>query len=228
MSVAAQAISPRHRFERDLVEEVEAHLPTRFAGCQVHREVAVGRVIADAVALVWPQGEPRRPSMRLSQPFSVAESVALAMLRRHGAIQIDRLPALCGLQRPDLERGIWRDLVSQKLLKVRNGKLTLGRIWPTAVRVIAIEAKLTKWREALRQATEYRRFADFAYVALPESSSSQIAARERSAFYEAGIGLFIVNGHLRTLVRARRSREHDWRREFVVSRLVGETEAGRA
>jgi hypothetical protein len=212
-----------HRLESDLVAELAEHLPARFGGarrsCQIQREVIAGRAIADVVALVGRRGHSERSPL-FSRPLSARECVVLSVLRRHGATRSDRLPALCGLEASELRTGLWRDLVERNLLRLGpGGRVALHPLWPSSHRVFAIEAKLVRWRDALQQAIEYRRFADFAYVALPEASLRS-ALQEREVFKASGVGLLAVNGQVRTVVKASRSRDHDWRREFVLSRLA--------
>jgi hypothetical protein len=86
--------------------------------------------------------------------------------------------------------------------------------------LIAVEAKLLRWRDALAQAAAYRRYADEVYVALPEGFGAP-AIVSADLFRAAGVGLLIVSGNrLRQAVAATVSRDHDWRREFVYSRLT--------
>lgn len=51
---------------------------------------------------------------------------------------------------------------SEELLVVRRGVL------PKATRLVAVEAKLHRWRDAVRQAETYLAFANQSYVALPD------------------------------------------------------------
>src|SRR5579863_6294259 len=165
---------PAHRLESELVVELAEHLPARFRtrrrSCHIHREVVAGRAIADVVALVAALRHfDRAPLLR--RPLSTRESVVLSVLRRHGATRSDRLQGLCGLATKELRTGIWRNLLEQGVLRLGpGGRVALHPLWPTSHRIVAIEAKLARWRDALQQAVEYRRFADFAYVALPEAS----------------------------------------------------------
>lgn len=56
--------------------------------------------------------------------------------------------------------------------------------------VIAIEAKLKKWNEALLQAKRYKKYADFCYVALPEKTVKNVCLE---LFEENGIGILSVS-----------------------------------
>jgi hypothetical protein len=191
----------------------------------LHREVGVGRSIADIVAIVAPKKGPDTPEVLPA--LSVSESVALCRLRRHGPTSLGLLQTVCGISSRELKGALWTVLLTNELLRCGRGdRIALSRLWPQSLRVVAIEAKLTRWRDALAQAVEYRRFADDVYVALTESSA-QAAVRHRDEFRKAGVGLMSVNGRVRTLVRPAPSVDHDWRREFVLSRLLTASRAER-
>lgn len=55
----------------------------------------------------------------------------------------------------------------------------------------AFEAKLSRWREALQQATRARSFADYAYVVIPHASRFA-ALRYRQEFVRRGVGIVTV------------------------------------
>ena len=62
--------------------------------------------------------------------------------------------------------------------------------------VIAIEAKLCKWRIALQQAYRNRCFADKSYVLLPDTVA-QIASRYEYEFDRRGVGICCIqDGHI--------------------------------
>ena len=58
--------------------------------------------------------------------------------------------------------------------------------------IIAFEAKLRKWRQALHQAYRNLCFAHRSYVVLPEKTAL-IAARYEEEFLTRGVGLCYVN-----------------------------------
>lgn len=98
--------------------------------------------------------------------------------------------------------------------------LSAAAPWATVTVIVAIEAKLLRWREALTQAHEYRKYADLAFVALPPRTAKRAGANSEQ-FRAAGVGLLtVVDGALRVCIAPSRSRSHDWRREFVLSRVA--------
>lgn len=207
--------------EAHLVEFAQHLLPQFFApegaACFVEREVGVGRSIADLVLLI------RRPDLPWPalSTISVAESVILAALRQWGPTRIDLLEIRCGFERHGLRQGALKRLTkSGTLLRERGGRVTLAPEYVQGTKIVAIEAKLTKWRDALDQAVVYRRYADEAFVLLPAQNADP-AMRARADFEDAGVGLLVVDGgRIVTLFDAIASTKHDWRRDYVYFRLL--------
>lgn len=208
--------------EAALVEQLLTHLPGDLASganASVTREVAVGRSVADVVCRV---ARARRFAACVpGRPLSVLESVILATLRVNGPTGLDALGERCGFTTEALRGGAIDRLAEWCLVDFASaGDVSACRRWTDAFSVIAIEAKLTRWRDALRQAAEYRRYADRSYVALPRSCAA-VALEGKAAFAEAGVGLLLVDAKGVTVAfNAPSATEHDWRREFVLSRLA--------
>lgn len=73
-----------------------------------------------------------------------------------------------------------------------------------SVDVLAVEAKLTRWREALGQARSYATFADRVAVAM-DSAGVPRSRRDIAAFRRHGIGLLAVDAdHIEWLVTPKR------------------------
>jgi hypothetical protein len=215
---SSDAGSASPRLESILVEAVAANLRAHLgrSDVAVFREVTAGRSIADVVAVI--------PGRRLAalRPLSVWESFVLAAVRQLGSTRIDVLERVCGFEPRALredERRFDRLVKIGFLKRGGGGSVQVGSTWGRSFYMVAIEAKLTRWRDALEQAREYRQFADQAFVALPETSIP-LARRHRADFETAGVGLLSVNGQIKTIISAKAATDHDWRREFLWSRLV--------
>lgn len=206
--------------EAHLTDHIHFLLPTwlaPFSMMTVKREVGVGRSLADIVVLSH-----KRCQQRIALPaLSVLESFVLSVLRRHGTSRIDSLERHCGLTRGGLRNGELSRIHQAGLItlrpggyvRVRQGKKPRGKI-------IAFEAKISRWKMALEQAIRYLRYADASFVALPDDRAEP-ALRARDAFEKAGVGLIVVGGNsLTQIVGATPSNTHDWQREFVYSRLA--------
>jgi len=204
--------------EARVVDELAKLLPACFEGSakrmSLRREVGAGRAIVDLVAVLTGKGKSPREAL------SVRESVVLASLRQNGPTRVDLLERRCGVAQGDLRNETIAGLEERSLLRRdRGGRVSLTRAWPARIAIIAFEAKLLRWRDAVRQAVVYKRFADESYVVLPESNARP-ALESRGHFEQSGVGLLVVTGTgFYVAVEPIRVDKHDWRREFIWSRV---------
>lgn len=208
--------------ESDLVRELIALAPQHFGGrrCNVlmSQEVAVGRRIADVV-LVFAGSKVK---IQVDERFTVTESIVLWLLRQKRSTRIDLLEHQLGFDKGGLRNGALGRLEKWDVIqRGRGGQIRLCESWRTGFRVVAIEAKLTKWRQALHQAVAYKRFADEVYVVLPSDAAIRASARH-DEFTAEGVGLIILDNRtcLETSIPAQANTTHDWQREFVLSRAI--------
>jgi len=146
----------------------------------------------------------------------------LATLRRFGPTRVDILEARCGLHRGALRTGDLDRLEALSLVdRGPGGRVVLATDWARRIRIVAIEVKLRDWRSAIRQAQRYLRYADEAFVALPDPTVQRLNDALK-LFERASIGLLSVGPGLTVKVPAAPSSMHDWRREFAASRLLAE------
>lgn len=207
--------------EDELVKEIQRQLPEflrkRAKALTIGREIGVGRAIADLVVLLRPPGGWLLPGASLT----IHESVVLAALRRRGSTRIDILERICRLPHGALREGPLERLESWGIIESgAGGRLAISPAWRRHTKLLAIEAKLTRWRDALKQAHVYRRYADESYVAIPREHSA-IALKNKGLFQEAGVGLILVSSSkLKLAIPPARKTTDDWRVEFVYSRLA--------
>lgn len=149
-------------------------------------EIQVGLVIPD---LVFVSGA-IAPTWDLE--LSGFESWIVADLLRARARRPETLAARL-FSRPERTTLALKTL-ERKGLVSRTGATVALRYesFPRASEVVAVEAKLTRWREAVDQATVYRRFANRSYVALPWETI-RAAKGLRSACRGRGLGLVAVS-----------------------------------
>jgi hypothetical protein len=73
-------------------------------------------------------------------------------------------------------------------------------------KVIAYEAKLVRWRDAVTQAYRASAFAHHSYVLLP-AKTAEVASRHESVFLQLQVGLCTIrDGRVEVLIRAPRTR----------------------
>jgi hypothetical protein len=89
--------------------------------------------------------------------------------------------------------------------KTRNNNYQRIDCWvPLQESLIAVELKLSRVQEAIRQARSYLSFADRAYVGLPRSLAHRCAnADRRRRFEAAGVGLLAIgNSEIEVVIEA--------------------------
>jgi hypothetical protein len=183
--------------------------------CVYAHELTVGPSIADLVILrardarFWP-----------SSPLSMAECAVLSFLRHHGAASVDTIAHNVFMRAENVHRLLLGRLSRWSLVRTsRLGQFRAPAGWVAKSELVAVEAKLIRWREALDQAVVYRRYADRAYVLLPKRSAA-IAARHKDLFLENGVGLLSYDaGGVYRVFSGRKTTEHTWHREFAISRV---------
>ena len=105
-------------------------------------------------------------------------------------------------------------LLSAGALRDHREGFSLQRHYREPLReIVAIEAKVSKWRDAVSQAARNRVFAHRTFVALPEAQARLAQADERVAML--GIGVIAVSGDaVRVVRRSRRMQPRVWRYYF--------------
>ena len=182
--------------------------------CRFTYELTVGHSIADLVIL-------RAPAAGLwpAAPLSIVECAVLSSLRRLGEADLGSIADAVSM-RADAVRRILLGRLSTWLL-VREGKdvFRTRPSWVARSEIIAVEGKLTRWREALDQAATYRRYADRVFVLLP-AKSAEVAAEHKDFFVSEGVGLLSYDaGGVCRMLPCKKVTEHTWHREFAISRL---------
>lgn len=174
----------------------------RFEHVLARREVPVGGCIPDLVVVGFAE-EPRSELWPRRRNFRHAFVVSL--LRRHGRLRAETIAAK-GFASLERMRPILDDLLaSGAVTGSESGAISLSPLLAHAgVEVVAVEAKLRRWRQALEQATEYARFADRVVVAM-DAGGVPRAPETLAEFRGRGVGLLAVGTETEWLVRPRRS-----------------------
>jgi hypothetical protein len=158
----------------------------------VAEEVHVGTIIADVVILKTSRSRvigsaAKRPSLSLFEACVLAELLA-GEPRRFNTL-VNRTALRSQTADAALTRlskiGMVRRTASGAYALADSGILPSGHL-------IAIEAKLTRWRDAISQAEAYLTFANQSFVALPKAVV-ETAGGLRQACRLAGVGLLSVS-----------------------------------
>jgi len=208
------------QLEDSLVKTFNKHLPNylgnKFKKSQVRREISVGNRFADVVIVV-PIGKRKITD---NKGFTTKECVVLSCIRKKGPLKINELKRHLGFNKNEEIVDLLKRLNKENLLHInRNEIVSIKNDFSRSHRVIAFEAKLRNWKEALIQAKTYLKFADQSNVVLPEKYSNP-AIKAASHFLKNGIGLIIVSKmSMQQIIKPKLNADYDWRREFVVSRF---------
>jgi hypothetical protein len=210
--------SKSFRWETDLVSVLETRWrPWPGARQSTWLSVTEVRVGAASADLVFIRRQARRWP-RVPAGLTPTEALCLAWLRDRRRTSIDWLERLCGVEAGALRDGTLDRLVDSGLLALgKGGEIVLRRDCSAGIQIVAVEAKLSKWKKALSQARSNMAFADQSYVALPSSRRSVLPA-VAGAFQAAGVGLlFVADDVFDLAIPASSSARHTWRREYVYS-----------
>lgn len=183
--------------------------------CHVAHELPIGQSIADMVILrsakdpVWPEA-----------PLTVAESLVLSALRHLGAARADTIGRHVFMSAEDVREILGGRLAEWRLVRPKERGIVEARAaWVSSAQVVAVEAKLTRWRDALAQAAVYRRYADRAFVLLPRTIAGA-AAGHATDFRAAGVGLLAYDSQgVACLIASQKAKLHSWHREYALSRV---------
>lgn len=208
------------RLEEDLLRALQRSLPREIVSrgstrIDSYAKIAVGMTIPDLVATT---SGGRRETLRT---ISFFECAVVSQLLRRGTLQIGQIQRALFARPVSVHRAI-ANLESYGLIRVRAAECWLrAGVLAGVMNIVSIEAKLDRWKEALCQAQDYRRFSNSAYVALPEEKIRKAPAIAMECAVH-GIGLLAVaTNRCSVIVRAPVSnpRTPEW--VWLVSRTVG-------
>ena len=188
------ALTP-FRFEFEMVKPLLPLLPTVFElssglRTRVIRETAIGSVIPDLMIGVWSGELPHYSKLN-----GVSRHILAWLSTEKAAKDEEQLRDALLLSKHALDSAISTLRRIGAIEKRDSGEIELRPEFDIShlVRLIAIEIKLKKWRQALEQAAEYRMFADEAYVVL-DGAQLELTAEITDAFLANGVGLLLQQG----------------------------------
>ena len=215
--------------EKELVDILRSGSPAALnvdAGWfRIIAEVAVRERIADLL-IIHASAEPDSKPARMSY----FEAAILAVLLERGAATAptvaDHLYASAGAVQARAETLARLGLVE---IAACGTLRATGRHQHSDARIVAIEAKLTRWREAIEQASHYRAFANQSYIAMP-SALFDASGAILSTCEAAGVGALSVapNGQITIVTEApvHEPQSPEWVR--LVSYVVGVAHSSKA
>lgn len=214
----------RHVFglEQDMFPVLRRMLP-KAVGVPRHRLVSVlieptiGGIIPDILI-----GETsREEAPTLQRRITFLQASVLVFVERHAPVaerevlkQLHITPQAAQRALDGLER-------AGAIRRESSGEVRLRRAAATShLLITAVEVKLKRWREALVQATSYRRFADRVFVVL-DGNQVSLSSDVTNAFIHASVGLLLqFRTTLRLVVKAPRVRVSSPDRFSAVQKLL--------
>jgi hypothetical protein len=205
--------------ESDLCRTLADRWPSHLGADRrltVLREVRVGTIIPDQVVV---RSGPHQvagvmPRLTLFESEVLAAIVARARQATSIAGQL--------FSRVDKILDVLRRMERLGVVESRPGRsyrVTMTAL-PMEIEVVAVEAKLTRWREAISQAVEYQRFANQVYVALPHTTVDDNFLPCYEECGARGLGLMAVSPESsELLLEARRETPATAEWFWLVSRL---------
>jgi hypothetical protein len=175
--------------------------------------------ICDLVGLAFnPDRAARRLSLKQTRTVSSITRAVLLLkipdVEDGKSITVDRLARHCAPSIPEdvVLKEVERLVADRFVIALSRGRLQKVNRWmPLHDRLVAVELKLLRVEQAMRQALNNLRFADESYAALPVEVACRVAssACRWSRFFDAGVGLLGVSRRsCEILVPARKT--SDW------------------
>lgn len=217
----------RFRWESDMLEpvarSVDVLAPWLKAPGAIVAEVPAAIGVVDLVAVRFdPRSLRNRSEAGIAPILSPLRVRVLHALLGGRARHLDELAASVGSREDALLRSTLRPLAAGELIELHGDTARSTGMWlPAADRIIAVELKLAKWRDALNQADNFARSADEAWVVL-DGARAAGALDATGEFAERGVGLAAItpSGALEILRRPPKTRPVGWLRALIAERAL--------
>lgn len=232
-SASATKVIPRDRMpripfalEEDLCGVLSPEL-SRIIGLQSRAtrtlqlaQRPVGTVVPDFIFIRF-QATPTDKHTR-SEGLTALESWIVSTLLHGGPLTVEMIAHKLYMRTKRIDSCMLA-LRKEGIVEERpSGEFALRRgAIPSRCHVVAIEAKLRRWREALAQAAKYRTFANQSYVALPATLVDRNSGLTE-ACQDSGVGIIAVGGKSASVALeapTHQTRSPDW--VWLLSRTVG-------
>lgn len=141
----------------------------------------------------------------------------LDALSRRRAVRVETLARRVGSRPLALTRSTLRPLEELGAIEMAGGRVLPTGAWrPIARRLTAVELKLSRWQQVLRQADNAAFGVDAAWAVL-DAARSQAALGQVELFRLFGVGLATISsdGELRVVTRPRRRPRVRWVRSWL-------------
>lgn len=145
----------------------------------------------------------------------------LHLLRSDRPARTSTLAARLGTSVAALTRSTLGPLAELGLVELHSDRIRSTGAWrPLPAHITAVELKLSKWRDALRQADNFAISADRSWVVL-DAARSAAAVRESAFIASFGVGLAVIasTGELQVVAPPRGRRPERWLRALMAEQV---------
>lgn len=173
------------RYEKEMIPVLAQYLNTEMGYSIITNELDSGYGVADIVATTTTfKAHDYHPFKNLIDVF------LLNNIPFNKTVSFKDIGKMSSYSEKHLKYTVLKDFIESGYL-INDGK-GYRRIRKLTVKknpIIAIEAKLKKWKDAFLQIKRYKKYADYCYVALPENTLKNV---DLKMFKENSIGVFAV------------------------------------
>jgi len=216
----ARRSGPEADLEDAIVPQLHDLFGERTTPNWVGRSIPVGAGLPDLVSAS------HRPELLAALSLTKSDGYLLAYLRTVSGARLETI-----LRRTDKsERAVRKRLgvlAETGAVLERRGVFRIASAWrDILLEIVAVEAKISDWRAAVRQAARNRIFAHRAYVALPARLAHRV--RHEPEFGHRGIGIIGVSNEAEcTIVRiARHTVPIVWAYYYELAFVIGDSYGG--
>lgn len=204
---------PEQKIENTTVLNLAKLFKTECNLLWIGGSVPLGAGIPDVVAAVF---KPELLNLsQIKQPYLGI----LSYLRSHGKAKEGTIAKRLSLSSKVVssQLGMFQEIGA---VYETEGVYRMQDSWKSIIQeVVSIEAKVSDWKRAARQATRNKVFSQYSYIAFPEKVALRV--KDQSVFGDNGLGILSINGNeLITLKSARKSSSIVWEYYYKLSYYI--------
>jgi len=178
------------KYEKEMKKGIIKFLQNEHKCSHIADEVNSGYGIADFVGMVN-----KSNNKETFQFNNRVDIYFLQAMKINHPVHIEEIERNTYYSRKYLTNVVLKNYIDQGLLikKDKNFYVKVSKIDMNGFKLIAVEVKLSKWKEAFNQATYYKKFADYSFVALYKKYVKNVNLQ---LFRDNNIGLITVDNNL--------------------------------
>jgi DNA-binding MarR family transcriptional regulator len=181
----------RMRFEAEMIPPLKSFLIEELYMDALEEEFTAGYGIADIVGIKY---NPHKLKARIDSGFepvtNIRELSILTLLQKNNPSSSDDLAKKIGLSVSYVKKTLLKSLIEKGYIERKANEYILVRdVSALTDLVVSVEAKLTKWKDALAQAKRYQHFSNIVFVALPVYTVRKI---DKELFKRNNIGVLAI------------------------------------